>query len=353
MSPLYSAMLSIFFFSACHSLNSVPFASDSINGGTKTQPLFKAPLCSSSARFHVTRSLHNPLLEIDREQFVGDNVNGPTVIRVPDWIQDKLGKYYMYFGHHRGKHIRLAYSNKLDGPWTVYEPGVFHLNEALGFQDHIASPDIVVDHHTRRLMLYFHGVAHSPHRAQFTGVALSTNGLKFQSSDVIQGDFYFRVFRHGNYYYAIAKNYTGPFELGGGHAILRSRTGVGDWETGPTILPNARHVGVDLIGDNLTIYFTRTGDSPERIYKSQMFLKNNWLDWQPETAIELLRPETKYEGAHFSSMPSEIGPATHVNQLRDPFIFSEAGNTYIFYSGAGETTINLARIHCRRDEPKH
>ena len=38
----------------------------------------------------------------------GKNINGPSLIKAPDWLENKLGKYYLYFGHHAGKYIRLA-----------------------------------------------------------------------------------------------------------------------------------------------------------------------------------------------------------------------------------------------------
>ena len=40
-----------------------------------------------------------------------DNINGPTVIRVPPWVKRPLGRYYMYFAHHMGAFIRLAYAD--------------------------------------------------------------------------------------------------------------------------------------------------------------------------------------------------------------------------------------------------
>ena len=70
-----------------------------------------------------------------------DNINGPTVIKVPKWINDPLGKYYMYFAHHRGSHIKLAYSNNLLGTWNIYQKGVLDINQINGI-DHIASPEI-------------------------------------------------------------------------------------------------------------------------------------------------------------------------------------------------------------------
>ena len=38
---------------------------------------------------------------------MGDNINGPTLIRMPDWAPG-FGKYHLYFSDHKGKYIRLA-----------------------------------------------------------------------------------------------------------------------------------------------------------------------------------------------------------------------------------------------------
>ena len=37
---------------------------------------------------------------------LGNNINGPSVIRVPSWIRGAPGKYLMYFAHHNGDYIR-------------------------------------------------------------------------------------------------------------------------------------------------------------------------------------------------------------------------------------------------------
>ena len=73
----------------------------------------------------------NPLISVATSKSVGDNVNGPSVIRVPPWIEHPLGRYYMYFAHHKGTYIRLAYADSLNGPWRIYEPGVLKVGDTI------------------------------------------------------------------------------------------------------------------------------------------------------------------------------------------------------------------------------
>ena len=61
---------------------------------------------------------------------VGDNVQGPSLIKVPDWLDNPLGKYYLYFADHKGNHIRLAYSDHLKGPWKIHPGGSLKLLES-------------------------------------------------------------------------------------------------------------------------------------------------------------------------------------------------------------------------------
>jgi hypothetical protein len=58
---------------------------------------------ASGQRPSVTavRLAQNPLITVDSSPTLGDNVNGPSVIRVPAWLQHPLGRYYAYFGHHK------------------------------------------------------------------------------------------------------------------------------------------------------------------------------------------------------------------------------------------------------------
>jgi hypothetical protein len=77
------------------------------------------------------------------DERMGDNINGPSLIRVTEWVQNPLDKYYLYFAHHQGTNIRTAFADKLEGSWQLYGPGVLDLADSL-FNDHIASPDVHV-----------------------------------------------------------------------------------------------------------------------------------------------------------------------------------------------------------------
>lgn len=166
----------------------------------------------------VTRTLSNPLILRDTSPSIGDNINGPSVIKVPSWIEKPLGKYYMYFAHHRGKFIRLAYAENLAGPWTVYEPGVLHLDEVPTITRHIASPDVHVDKEKKVIQMYFHGPVKKV-KGQKTLIATSKDGISFSSGSEILGRSYFRVFKLEEFFYAID-----------GHGFLnRSRNSDSGW----------------------------------------------------------------------------------------------------------------------------
>jgi len=58
------------------------------------------------------------------------NINSPSDIEVPQWIDASLGKYYLYFAHHKGDFIRLANADKISGPWKILELGGLGLAES-------------------------------------------------------------------------------------------------------------------------------------------------------------------------------------------------------------------------------
>lgn len=159
----------------------------------------------------------------------------------------------MYFADHRGDRIKLAYVNSPEGPWQIYQPGTLRLDQADAFFDHIASPDVHVDEGAKQIRMYFHGVAHETGQQQ-TGISFSTDGITFNALRDIQGLFYYRVFEHNGWYYAIAKNNNEGFM-----AIYRARTGVSDLEFGRNFLPDARHAAVRVEDNKLEIYYSRVG----------------------------------------------------------------------------------------------
>src|SRR6516162_8818722 len=78
----------------------------------------------------VTRLANGPIISPDLHPSIGVNIQGPSLIRVPDWIEGRLGDYYLYFADHKGRYIRLAYANNLLGPWRIHPPGSLQLKES-------------------------------------------------------------------------------------------------------------------------------------------------------------------------------------------------------------------------------
>jgi hypothetical protein len=291
----------------------------------------------------VERFAENPIIRPNMDGRMGDNINGPSLIRVPDWVERPLGRYYLYFAHHDGRYIRLAYADDLHGPWRIHEPGVLPL-EASHFAGHIASPDVQIDDEHRQIRLYYHG-AENPSGTggkgggggpQFSRVALSRNGLDFEALPEILGRPYMRLFQWDGFHYALAMP----------GVMYRSRDGLTGFEEGPTLFASTqRHTALKLDGDRLAVFHTHAGDCPERILLAEIRLTSDWTTWRASEPVPVLEPELGYEGGHLALEPSKrglvIGP---VRQLRDPAIFREDGRTYLLYSVAGEYGIAIAEL---------
>jgi hypothetical protein len=320
------------------------------------------------------------------------NVNGPSLVRVPTWIENRLGDYYLYFAHHKGEFIRMAHADRLSGPWTVYGPGVLDLDASLftnavpenaglvrsaldlwhattltefialsqvglsaqqalqarrrsglaGSEEtrpHIASPDVVVDHERREIRMYFHGLVER--RLQMTRVATSSDGLHFRARPELLTAPYLRVFEHLGACYGLAMPgllYRSADCLSGFR--VRDR---------PLFAANTRHAAVWPRKDTLYVFYTRVGDAPERILCSTIDATSpDWDEWVPGPPLEILRPELPWEGADLSVAPSVRGESTvAVRQLRDPAIFVEDGQAYLLYSVAGEQAIAIAELAVR------
>lgn len=322
------------------------------------------------ASVRVERLLDRPIISPELHPSLGPNIQGPSLIKVPDWVSGRLGKYYLYFADHKGRYIRLAYADNLLGPWKVHVPGSLQLEssyllteppsgpaEALdklratprpanlshdlfteATTPHIASPDVVVDEANRRILMYYHGL--NSLQQQVTRVATSTDGIHFVARPEILGRTYFRTFSHHAYTYAMAM--PGQF--------YRSKDGLTGFEQGPLLFnPNMRHSAILKRGDILFVFWTQVGEAPETILLSTIDVSADWTKWSNGPAVEVLRPERAWEGADAPVTPSLRSTAYgHVNELRDPAVFEDDGRIYLLYAVAGESGIAIAEVTITR-----
>lgn len=329
------------------------------------------PIAAQAPPVVATRFAQNPLITTRSSASLGDNIDGPTVIRVPSWVERPLGRYYMYFAHHMGAYIRLAYADSIHGPWKIYEPGVVPVRDTAffrpqpdpaenleNFYTHVASPEIYVDEAGHRLVMWFHGwwtegamwpVGEAAARdwarqhgyAQFTQAADSRDGLHFVVHPAITKTSYVRVFPHDGSLYGMAR-------LG---LLLRSKDSLESFEVGPnpfrgtTYANRVRHVAVLQRAGALRVFFTGIGDAPERIMTSALEMTGDWQTWKTSEPVEVLRPEAPYECPTLPNEPSNAGDIKGpARQLRDPAVLEDGGRTFLFYSICGEQGIAAAEL---------
>jgi hypothetical protein len=319
----------------------------------------------------VTRFATNPLVTVKSSSTLGGNVNGPTVIRVPDWVQRPLGRYYMYFANHRDVFIRLAYADSVTGPWRIHEPGVWHVRDSAlyrpqpdsarfgGFNTHFASPEVFIDNANRRMVLWAHGWytngehwptepkaaqqwANEKGYGQFTQGAVSTDGLTFRAQPAITRDSYIRVFERGGMFYGMAR-------LGN---LLRGKDPLAAFEVGPNAFRDTaygsnrvRHVALVPRGDRLYVFFTAIGDAPEKMLVSTIDMTKPWTDWKVGALADVMQPEMDYECANLPIAKSAVGDIFEpARQIRDPHVLEDGGKTYLFYVLCGEQGVAGAEI---------
>lgn len=319
----------------------------------------------------------------------GENINGPSLLRIPDWIApenraDPNAVYYLYFAHHRGDYIRMAWAEELEGPWRLYNVGTgvpldgrgvlslsssddIEIGNDIVIDNHIASPDVFADGENQRIIMYFHSPTEQDgsDKGQSSFAATSTYGLDFNGSiePVILGGSYFRVFEHGGYMYAFDNGadlfraldandpWTPPpgFDFGDDLWIKSDNDPFAEDLAEAGFDGTLRHTAVRLLGDTLQVFYSRKyDDRPERILMSTIDLSVGDYDlwdssYPPE---EILQAEPGWEGGQFPPDPSSGGDAPeNVNQLRDPYIFEDIdGTLYLFYAGCGEDAIGLAQL---------
>ncbi|MCY3885385.1 MAG: hypothetical protein OXG24_10795 [Gammaproteobacteria bacterium] len=267
----------------------------------------------------------------------------------------------MSVSFHKGSYIRLAFADRVEGPWTIHTPGTLHLRDshfpttppepdekgiAKSYIElphsshkefstpHIASPDVYVDNVSRRFVMYFHGL--ESYGRQVSRVATSANGIDFVARSEIVGPTYLRAFVYEGDLYAMAM--PGQF--------FRSRDGFAQFEPGPRLFnPNMRHSALLVRDDRLHVFWTQVKDAPERILVSTIDLNCPFMEWKETDPYELLRPERDWEGANAPVEPSTRSVAYGlVNQLRDPAILEEE-QIYLFYAVGGESGIAVAVLN--------
>lgn len=294
----------------------------------------------------------NPILTPAIDDRIGSNVNGPSMIRPPEWVDNPLGRYYLYFADHRGNSIRLAYADRLTGPWRLQTPDPLTLEDAgPGFDDHVASPDVHVDVDRERVRLYFHGCC-APYEdavaasTQFTRIAHSSDGLSFTAREEPLGQFYFRVFEYDGYHYALAKENRGVDQRKSGQRVYRSADGCTAFEPGPFLFGDgARHTALRRREETLDVFYSRIGDTPERILHATVDLSRSWTDWDATAPEPVIEPVHPWEGANQPVAPSRPGAVTDpVRQLRDPAVFREGDTSFLLYTVAGERGIAIAEL---------
>ncbi|MGB0369942.1 MAG: hypothetical protein ACPGN3_01230 [Opitutales bacterium] len=159
-------------------------------------------------------------------EYQGKNINGPCMVRIPDWVASKdrahpSAIYYLYFAHHGDGFIRMAWAQNIEGPYTLYNThtnekdlqngdtqngrGVLDLGTKLQksgkpemvfkgrfkIKNNIASPDVILDHKNKQFIMFFHGHAAKPTYdssvantgKQKSFVATSRTGLNFNMPD--------------------------------------------------------------------------------------------------------------------------------------------------------------------------
>jgi len=366
--------------------------------------------CSAGADHFLAQRLNGGEPIISAEHFEkhgapnsdANNINGPSVIRVPDWIPKEQraspeARYYLYFAHHNGKYIRLAWAQEIEGPWHLYRTGknvppgqrgvldmgddrLITLGGEYAIKRHIASPDVHVDDHNKQVVLYFHGGTSrngTTLREQKTYVATSPWGLDFSAGirPVPLSNSYLRVFEYKGALQGLYRtHHARPRESADPWVNPQDAELVGDelWEIRDARFlqlddsqhiggkmrkrtPQIRHAALHRDGDRLHVFFTMRGHAPEHILVTSVELRDDdWFDVAPAvSAAEVLRAEREWEGAGIAPKRSKQGSEYRlVNALRDPFVFNDRGRLYLFYVGGGERAIGVARLTHQPDRQR-
>ena len=72
----------------------------------------------SAASVRVERLLDRPIITPQLHESIGPNIQGPSLIRVPEWVE--AARHVLpVLADHKGRYIRLAYADNL---WDRADP---------------------------------------------------------------------------------------------------------------------------------------------------------------------------------------------------------------------------------------
>ncbi len=275
----------------------------------------------------------------------GRNINGPSVIPVPDWLGARLAptvvadaKYLMYFGNHGGQYIRLAYADNIEGPWKLYQTGKefekgergvldlgadrqIDIGNNLRIHEHIASPKAYLDHSEKVVRLFFHAPSQGldgvkvQGNKQKTFTATSVNGLEFKNGiePVIVSFAYHDSFIVNGHPHAVASRgslyraldpehpFTPPENWNFGHELWEAegqnpsdnpfQHAIKKAQQNGSLSENVkrgRHFHGRVVNNKIEFFYTRVGDRPERILMSTVELDadgdgqiDSFTEWSP------------------------------------------------------------------------
>lgn len=318
-----------------------------------------------TGRWIATRLTNEPIIHAALDPRIGVNIQGPSLIRVPDWVKAPLGRYYLYFADHKGRFIRLAFADELSGPWSIHAQGslqlenshfptepiqpseqsvetnsvspgqLLHSREYEGSTPHIASPDVHVNHDERRIYMYYHGLL--SYANQKTRVATSDDGINFVAEQPVLCRTYLRVV-------PFQDSLLGMVMPG---VLYRLKHARGPFEAGQQLFTsNARHHALLTNENRLFIFWTEVGEAPEHVKVSVIENVGSTDSFEVKHLGPLLKPERDWEGASAPNEPSVRSVAYGcVNQLRDPCVFVEDGRVFLLYAGGGESAIGIAELN--------
>jgi len=303
----------------------------------------------------VERMSGNPMLvhEMYSSERSESSIMSGCLIKVPTWVSNPLGKYYLYSAaHHARDHLDLAYADDINGPWTVYDPGVLPIEETCdhGELNHISAPDVHVLEDQKRFVMFFHGDTECfGHQG---GIALSDDGITWRSAGYdIRIPAYFVVKRaiDGKYYGVGKKN-----EIFRSDSLITSR-GSSKYSDKYGVIYQIpedpiegmmypRHSGLRLVEDTMYVLYTNKRDTLEhvKVVRIVNFTDPDTTHWIVSEGQSLLRPEYEWEGAELPTTGSPL-PGLK-NQLRDPKVYTIDNQDYLCYSLGEENGIGIARI---------